>query len=64
LDYETTAQLIDALKRGEPPAVGSMTGRQTSQSIAGPTSLTSLKDSDGVPPWFAARKAAAGGGDD
>lgn len=64
MDYETTAQLIDALKRGAPPAVGSMKGRQTSQSIAGPTSLTSLKDSDGVPPWFADRKAATGGGDD
>jgi len=64
MDYETTAQLIDALKRGEPPAVGSMKGRLTSQSIAGPTSLTSLKNSDGVPPWFAAQKAAAGGGDD
>lgn len=64
MDYETTAQLLDALKRGEPPAVGSMKGRVTSQSIAGPTSLAGLKDSEGVPPWFAAQKAAAGGGDD
>ena len=29
MDYETTATLIDALKRGEPPVVGSMKGRQT-----------------------------------
>jgi len=64
MDYETTAALLDALKRGEPPAVGSMKGRQTSQSIEGPTSLTSVKDSDGVPAWFADQKAAAGGGDD
>lgn len=64
MDYETTAKLLDALKRGEPPAVGSMKGRVTSQSIAGPTSLASLKDSDGVPAWFAAQTAAAGGGDD
>lgn len=64
MDYDKTAELIDCLKRGEPPAVGSMAGRVTSQSSAGPTSLTSLKDSDGVPPWFAGQKAAAGGGDD
>ncbi|EDP66349.1 NADH-quinone oxidoreductase chain E [alpha proteobacterium BAL199] len=64
MDYETTATLIDALKRGEPPVVGSMKGRQTSQSIAGPTSLESLKKSDGVPAWFAGQKAAAAGGDD
>ncbi len=64
MDYETTATLLASLKRGEQPAMGSMTGRQTSQSIAGPTSLTSLKDSDGVPPWYAGRTAAAGGGDD
>ncbi len=63
MDYETTASLLEALKRGKQPAVGSMKGRQTSQSIAGPTSLTSLKDSDGVPPWFAEQQAA-GGGDD
>ena len=63
MDYETTAELLDALKRGEPPVVGSMKGRLTSQSIAGPTSLTSLKDSDGVPAWFAGKQAAAGGGD-
>lgn len=63
LDYETTAKLLESLKRGKPPTVGSMQGRVTSQSIAGPTSLTSLKQSDGVPPWFAAQSAAEGGDD-
>src|SRR3546814_6880554 len=62
MDYDSTARLIDALRRGELPAPGSMTGRKTSQSSAGPTSLTSLEESDGVPPWFAAAKAATGGG--
>ena len=64
MDYETTAALLDSLKRGEQPKMGSMTGRQTSQSIAGPTSLSSLKSSDGVPPWYAELTAASGGGDD
>lgn len=63
MDYDATAALLDALKRGERPTVGSVKGRQTSQSIAGPTSLTSLKESDGVPPWFAGQTAAAGGDD-
>ncbi len=64
MDYDTTAALLESLKAGKQPTVGSMKGRVTSQSIAGPTSLTSLKDSDGVPPWFAGNKAAAGAGDD
>lgn len=63
LDYEGTAALIDALKRGEPPKVGSMAGRQGSMSKDGPTSLVSLKESDGVPAWFADNKASAGGDD-
>lgn len=64
MDYETTAALLESLQDGKQPPVGSMKGRVTSQSIAGPTSLTSLKDSEGVPSWFAAQNAAAGGGDD
>jgi len=64
MDYETTAKLLDSLKAGKQPTAGSMKGRVTSQSIAGPTSLTLLKDSEGVPSWFAGNKAAAGGGDD
>ncbi len=63
LDYDSTGALIEALKRGEAPTVGSMAGRQGSMSKDGPTSLVSLKDTDGVPPWFAERGAAAGGGD-
>lgn len=63
LDYEQTARLIEALQKGEPPAVGSMTGRQGSMSKDGPTSLVSLKDTDGVPAWVAQRQASAGGDD-
>lgn len=47
MDYEKTAELIEALKKGDPPPVGSMAGRVNSQSIAGPTSLESLKETEG-----------------
>ena len=63
LDYDLTAKLIDDLKAGKAPEVGSMTKRQGSMSKDGPTSLVSLKDSDGVPPWFAEKQASAGGDD-
>ncbi|MCR9073068.1 MAG: NAD(P)H-dependent oxidoreductase subunit E [Alphaproteobacteria bacterium] len=63
LDYDLTAKLIDDLKAGNVPAVGSMAGRRGSMSKDGPTSLVSLKDSDGVPPWFAEKQASAGGDD-
>ncbi len=63
LDYDTTATLIDALKAGKAPEVGSMAGRRGSMSKDGPTSLVSLKDSDGVPPWFAEQQASNGGDD-
>ena len=39
LDYELTCRLIDGLRRGEAPKVGSMTGRRGSQAIGGPTTL-------------------------
>jgi NADH-quinone oxidoreductase E subunit len=39
LDAESTARLIDALRRGDPPPIGSMTGRQTSAPLGGPTTL-------------------------
>jgi NADH-quinone oxidoreductase subunit E len=40
MDGELTAGLLERLKRGEaPPAPGSMTGRQTSAPIGGPTTL-------------------------
>ncbi|MCA8908796.1 MAG: NADH-quinone oxidoreductase subunit NuoE [Rhodospirillaceae bacterium] len=44
LDYDRTCQLIDALKAGKPPQVGSMTGRQGSQAQAGPTSLQHMRE--------------------
>jgi NADH-quinone oxidoreductase subunit E len=42
LDAETTKRLLDALRRGEPPRVGSMRGRQTSAPEGGPNTLTTL----------------------
>jgi len=61
LDYDKTVALLEALKKGEQPPFGSMSGRQGSMSSEGPTSLISLKDKDGVPPWF---QQQASGGDD
>ncbi len=40
LDAERTRQLLQALRRGEPPKPGSMAGRQGSAPIGGPTTLT------------------------
>jgi NADH-quinone oxidoreductase subunit E len=42
MDGPLTEQLLAALKRGERPKPGSMTGRQTSAPAGGPTTLTSL----------------------
>ena len=39
MDAALTEELIAALRRGEPPAVGSMIGRQTSAPVGGPTTL-------------------------
>ena len=39
LDYGRTAELIEALRRGERPAPGSTTGRQTSAPEGGPLTL-------------------------
>ena len=47
LDYERTCALIDALKAGAPPPVGSMTGRHGSQAQAGPTSLQQMRPTAG-----------------
>ena len=43
LDAERTKALIEALRRGERPAPGSTTGRQTSAPEGGPTTLTTLE---------------------
>jgi NADH-quinone oxidoreductase subunit E len=43
LDGPRTEQLLEALKRGEVPKPGSMTGRQTSAPEGGPETLTTLK---------------------
>ena len=42
MDAESVEKLLEALKRGEYPKPGSMTGRQTSAPAGGPTTLTSL----------------------
>jgi NADH-quinone oxidoreductase subunit E len=42
LDGERATQLLEALRRGEPPKPGSMIGRQTSAPEGGPTTLTSM----------------------
>ena len=43
LDAESTTRLLEALRRGEPPRVGSMQARQASAPAGGPTTLTTLR---------------------
>jgi NADH-quinone oxidoreductase E subunit len=43
LDGESTTRLLDALRRGERPAPGSVKGRKTSAPEGGPTTLTTLQ---------------------
>ena len=42
MDADSTLRLIEALRRGEAPPPGSMTGRQTSAPQGGPDTLTTL----------------------
>ncbi len=42
MDAERTVELLEALRRGEVPKPGSMTGRLTSAPAGGPTTLTTL----------------------
>jgi NADH-quinone oxidoreductase E subunit len=42
LDGASTEKLIDALRRGEKPPIGSVTGRMTSAPAGGPTTLRDL----------------------
>jgi NADH-quinone oxidoreductase subunit E len=44
LDADSTLALLEALKRGEKPRPGSVTGRQTSAPEGGPTTLTTLQN--------------------
>jgi NADH-quinone oxidoreductase subunit E len=44
LDYDRTVALIEALRRGERPEPGSMTGRQTSAPEGGPMVLTGVEN--------------------
>lgn len=48
LDAERTTELLAALRRGEPPKPGSLTGRQTSAPEGGPTTLTTLQFEPGT----------------
>jgi NADH-quinone oxidoreductase subunit E len=43
MDAEKVAELLAALRRGERPTPGSMTGRQTSAPDGGPNTLTTLR---------------------
>jgi len=52
LDYETTSLLLDDLRNGEATKPGSVIGRNQSENIDGATTLTSLKEADGVVPAF------------
>jgi NADH-quinone oxidoreductase E subunit len=47
MDADRTRQLLDALRRGERPKPGSMTGRQTSAPEGGPNTLTTLQFAPG-----------------
>jgi NADH-quinone oxidoreductase subunit E len=44
MDYESTVKLLEALKRGERPAPGSVIGRQTSAPDGGPMVLTGSEE--------------------
>jgi NADH-quinone oxidoreductase subunit E len=43
MDAEKVTTLLAALRRGERPPFGSMSGRQTSAPEGGPTTLTTLQ---------------------
>ena len=43
LNYQTTGDLLDALEKDAPPAVGSVLGRSGSEASGGATSLNALK---------------------
>ena len=45
MDAESTTHLLEALRRGEKPPHGSVTGRQNSAPEGGPTTLTDLPES-------------------
>ena len=47
LDYDRTRALLQALRRGERPAIGSTIGRMTSAPEGGPTTLTTQLSSVG-----------------
>lgn len=46
VDYESTAKLLDALKKGEVPPVGSLSGRNVSEPEKGAQTLVTYKDSE------------------
>ena len=50
MDADKTNALLAALRRGERPAPGSMSGRQTSAPAGGPITLTTLTQLGGAPP--------------
>ena len=55
LDAASTERLLDALREGKPPPVGSLAGRRGSAPAAGKTTLTEMPE---PPPWQAALTTA------
>ncbi|MCB9948522.1 MAG: NADH-quinone oxidoreductase subunit NuoE [Rhodospirillaceae bacterium] len=56
LDYDRMVTLLEALKRGEMPAIGSQTGRRGSEAASGPTTMLKQRPKPAAP-------AVAGRGD-
>tara|TARA_B100001123_G_C15304664_1_gene1022210 strand:- start:916 stop:1590 length:675 start_codon:yes stop_codon:yes gene_type:complete len=48
LDYDSMGSLLHALKQDDPPAPGSVIGRNQSEAVGGATTLTSIRETDGV----------------
>lgn len=57
-NYENTAKLLDALKKGEVPEPGSLSGRNHSEPEAGAQTLMSYKDNEGARTYDAQISAA------
>jgi NADH-quinone oxidoreductase subunit E len=49
MDYDSTVRLLEALKRGERPKPGSMTGRQGSAPIGGPETVLDIPMAEAAP---------------
>ena len=57
LDYESTAELLGSLEKGEPLDVGSLIGRSGSEAIGGATTLSVVKENKSGEPGSKKRGA-------